>query len=167
MFLFDKNSKLVAAALLFVFLLAGCGGAEERKAKYLERGKAYFEEENYDKARVEFKNVLQIDPKTAGPLLLSGQDEPRESRSGARHSETTARRLSWIPSMWMHAFSLGRFYVLSGEIDKADEQADEALSREPSNADALVLKATVLMRQEKDGESVGNPSAGACSKCRA
>ena len=73
MFLFDKNSKLVAAVLLFVLMLAGCGGAEERKAKYLERGKTYFEEENYDKARVEFKNVLQIDPKSPGPYFYLGK----------------------------------------------------------------------------------------------
>ena len=73
MFWFDKKRKLVSAALLVVFVLAGCGGAEERKAKYLERGKAYFEEENYDKARVEFRNVLQIDPKTAEPYLYLGQ----------------------------------------------------------------------------------------------
>ena len=78
MFWFDKNSKLVAAALLFVFMLAGCGGAEERKAKYLERGKAYFEEENYDKARVEFKNVLQIDPKSAAPYFYLGKIAEKE-----------------------------------------------------------------------------------------
>ena len=78
MFWFDKNSKWVAAVLLFVFLLAGCGGAEERKAKYLERGKTYFEEENYDKARVEFKNVLQIDPKSADSHYFLGQIAERE-----------------------------------------------------------------------------------------
>jgi Tfp pilus assembly protein PilF len=77
MFWFDKNSKLFAAVLLVVFMLAGCGGAEERKAKYLERGKAYFEEQNYEKARVEFKNVLQIDPKTAAPYFYLGKIEEK------------------------------------------------------------------------------------------
>ena len=46
--------------LLAVSLLTACGGKEERKAKYLERGKAYLAEKNYEKARIEFKNVLQI-----------------------------------------------------------------------------------------------------------
>ena len=78
MFCFEKNGKLVAAALLFVFMLGGCGGAEERKAKYLERGKAYFEEENYDKATVEFKNVLQIDPKAGAPYFYLGKIAEKE-----------------------------------------------------------------------------------------
>ena len=68
---FGKNIRFTVAALLVAVFLSGCGGAEERKAKYLERGKAYFEEENYDKARVEFKNVLQIDPKTAALVCPS------------------------------------------------------------------------------------------------
>ena len=51
------------ALLLAASLLTACGGKEERKAKYLEKGKAYLAEKNYDKAEIEFKNVLQIDPK--------------------------------------------------------------------------------------------------------
>ena len=46
-----------------LFSLISCDGADERKVKYLEKGKTYLEENNYDKAKVEFRNVLQIDPK--------------------------------------------------------------------------------------------------------
>ncbi|HHJ14072.1 MAG TPA: tetratricopeptide repeat protein, partial [Gammaproteobacteria bacterium] len=55
----------VVLASIIVLGLAGCGGKEERKAAYLERGKAYLAEKNFDKAKIEFKNVLQIDPKDA------------------------------------------------------------------------------------------------------
>ncbi len=59
--------------------LLSCGGAEERKAKYLERAKSYLAEKNYDKARVELKNVLQIDPKYAEAYFLMGQvDEQKQ-----------------------------------------------------------------------------------------
>ena len=115
MFWFDKNSKVVAAVLLFVFLLAGCGGAEERKAKYLERGKTYFEEENYDKARVEFKNVLQIDPKSADPYYFLGQIVEQEQ--GWRNAFVYySKAVELDPEHVDARIHLGRFYVLAGTI---------------------------------------------------
>ena len=150
---FGRNSTFMAAVLLVVFILAGCGGAEERKAKYLERGKVYFEEENYDKARVEFKNVIQIDPKSAGPYFYLGRIAEKE-QEWRKAFGNYSKAVDLDPEYVDARVHLGRFYVLTGEVDQADEQADEVLSKEPSNADALALKATVLMRQEKENESV-------------
>ena len=49
--------------LALIALLVGCGGAEDRKSAYMDKGQAFFDDGNYEKARLEFKNVLQIDPK--------------------------------------------------------------------------------------------------------
>ena len=81
---FLKSLVLMLAASLLI----ACGGKEERKAKYLERGKAYFEEQNFDKARVEFKNVLQIDPKTAERLDVCDSDESNADHSGRDSTQT-------------------------------------------------------------------------------
>ena len=116
MFWFEKNGKLVAAALLFVFLLGGCGVAEERKAKYLERGKAYFEEENYDKATVEFKNVLQIDPKTAAPYFYLGKIAEKEQEWRTAFGNYS-KAVELDPEFVDARIHLGRFYVLAGEIE--------------------------------------------------
>jgi len=48
-------------------LLAGCGGPEARKQKFFEKGKALYEKGDYVRARLEFKNALQIDPKFKRP----------------------------------------------------------------------------------------------------
>jgi uncharacterized lipoprotein YmbA len=69
------NILLVALAVL---LMAGCGGAESRKAKYLERSKNYLEQQNYDKAAVELKNVLQ--PKICRGLLFARTDRGRQGK---------------------------------------------------------------------------------------
>ncbi len=39
--------------------------AEEKKAKHYERGKAYFIDGKYQEALIEFKNIIQLDPKDA------------------------------------------------------------------------------------------------------
>ena len=75
MVFFNGQGRYFTTILLAVLLLSGCGGAEERKAKYLELAKTYFEEGNFDKARVEFHNVLQIDPKTKEPYYYLGKIE--------------------------------------------------------------------------------------------
>ena len=58
-----KKYAFVAALVLATFLLFACGGAEERKASYIAKAKAFVSEENFEKARIELKNALQISPK--------------------------------------------------------------------------------------------------------
>ena len=55
------SAKHICLVLLFVALTA-CGGAEGRKSAYMQMGQGFFDSGSYEKARVEFKNVLQIDP---------------------------------------------------------------------------------------------------------
>ncbi|MDH5572146.1 MAG: tetratricopeptide repeat protein, partial [Gammaproteobacteria bacterium] len=65
-------------AVCLTIALSGCGGEEARKASYLEKGKAYYEEGNYDKAKIEFRNVLQIDPKYAEGYYMVGLLEEKK-----------------------------------------------------------------------------------------
>ena len=68
----------VTAVIGLSLLLLACGGAEERKAKYLASGKALMEQADYSKARLELRNVLKIDPKDVGALYLLGQLEEKQ-----------------------------------------------------------------------------------------
>ena len=55
------------------FVAAGCGGPEQKKMKFYNKGKALFEKGDLRKARLEFKNAIQIDPKFCGCVFHAGR----------------------------------------------------------------------------------------------
>jgi len=144
-------------------LLLSCGGKEERKAKYLERGKAYLAEKNFDKARIEFKNVLQIDPKDAQGYLYLGQVEEKD-QSWAKAFGNYKKASELDPELIEPRVRLAKFYLAQARALKArdgtdaaanalglmQEQIQEIRARDPENAEALTLEATLWVN---DGET--------------
>ena len=66
------NIIKVLAIVSLAYLAIACGGAEERKAAYLEKAEQSLMVGDLDKARIELKNVLQIDPKDARAYFQLG-----------------------------------------------------------------------------------------------
>jgi tetratricopeptide (TPR) repeat protein len=124
-------------------MLIGCGGAEERKAEHLERGRKYFEERNFDKAKIEFKNVLQIDPKVAKPYFYLGQIE--EARKNWKDSFTLYQKANDLdPSDLDVKVKLAKLYMLGKQLDNADELLSTVLRAKPEDIDARMVKAGLL-----------------------
>lgn len=120
--------------------LIGCGGAEERKAEYLERGIKYFEERNFDKAKIEFKNVLQIDPKTSKPYCYLGQiAEAQKDWRDALAFYQKAGELD--PNDLDVKVRMAKLYMLGKQIDKADALVNAVLSVKPGDIEARLVKA--------------------------
>ena len=72
-------NKIIGISILSsVLVLSGCGGGEERQEEYLTRAQEYFDEDNMDKAKIEAKNVLQINPKNAEARYLLGMINEQE-----------------------------------------------------------------------------------------
>ena len=147
---------------LTVSLLSACGGKEERKAKYLERGKSYLAEKNYDKAKIEFKNVLQIDPKDAKGYLFLGQVEEKQ-KDWAKAFGAYKKASELDPELIDPRIHLAQFYLAQASALKArkddtgaanalglvQEQIKEIRKIDPKNAGMLTLEATLWAN---DGE---------------
>ncbi len=110
----------VLPILATLLLAAGCGGAAERKERYLQRGQEYFDAKNYDKARVEYSNALQIDPKNAAARYNLGRIAEQQG-SQTKHWATTRRRSMPIPVDIRSRAALARIYILGGLPAKASE----------------------------------------------
>ena len=143
-FLSGQTTAVVLVALL---TMSGCGGKEERMAKYMEKGKTYLANEDYDKARVEIKNVLQIDPKYAEAYFIAGQIEEKE-KAWPKAFGNYLKVTELDPNHLGAKVRLGRFYVLSGETAKAEALIKEVLAKQPTHPGAGTLKAALLARND-------------------
>jgi tetratricopeptide (TPR) repeat protein len=134
----------------------GCGGSEERKAEYLEKANQFFSEENYEKAQLEYKNALQIDPKDIEARYQLGL--------------VLEKRGQWKPAMSQYRAVLqqdenhaganihvGQIYLLSGDDEHALTSAETALASEPENPAALSLRGAA---KAKAGDMAGAFSDG-------
>ena len=139
-------SKLVWLAVA-VLLLAGCGGAEERKALYLEKAKLSLKTGDLDKARIELKNVLQIDPKDAQAYFQLG-DIFDLSKEYKKAFANYSKALELDPDNLEYHARIGTYLLmLADDIDAAIKKSDLILAKDSTNVSGLLLKAGILSKK--------------------
>jgi tetratricopeptide (TPR) repeat protein len=140
------ETSLRLLLLSFALLLVSCGGSkQDNKAEYFARGMELYHQGNFVKARLEFKNVLQIDPKDVESHYMFGQIEEREQNWRSAYALFT-RALELDPTHVGAQVHLGRLYALVGAPEKALEAAENVLQKEPNNHAAMVLKGLASAR---------------------
>src|SRR3990167_5185149 len=133
--------------------IAACGGAEGRKQKYLDQADASFAKQDYEKARINYKNVLQIDPKDV------------KGREG--YARTLERLKDWRGAVGQYRaiieddpnnnaakVKLGQLYLLAKASDLAMTLAEEILAVDATNDAALALKAGAQSQMGKGAEAL-------------
>jgi tetratricopeptide (TPR) repeat protein len=130
------------AALGLAVVLAGCGGAGERKAEHLAKAIGFFEANNTEKAIVEFKNVLQIDPKTAKPYYYLGRiEEQKQNFPEAFGLYQKAVELD--PNYRDAQFKLAQFFALSRQPDKAEEMLAPVAKDRPRDLEVRLMQVAI------------------------
>lgn len=154
-----RNRKAIALAIGIAIggtMLAGCSGSEERQAKYLEKAQAYFEKGDMDKARIETKNVLQINNlnnEAAEARYLLAQLAERDRNYQQMFGELSAA-LEINPNLTKAEIKLIQLLAGVNQLDKAKEHVEKVLQREPNNAEAFSSRAMILIRENKPEEAL-------------
>ena len=151
--------KTLALVLLMASALAACGGAEDRKAAYMEKGQALYDAGDFDKARLEFKNVLQIDPKDIPSRFMLAQtlEKTQDWRGAAGHY------LGVIEADPTHREALsrmGQIYLLGRNTEEAKKLADKLIALNAKDPDGLTLQAGIkALGKDLDGALVDAKAA--------
>lgn len=140
--------SLITALLLVS--LSGCGTSAESAAGFIASGKALLEEGKVEKASLEFRNAVQVDPTQAEPFYqLALLDEKAQNWKGMYANLSTAEQLD--PTHKGVSIKLGQLYLLSGSYDEASARVKKILDLDNNHIDALVLRASMNMRQQNYG----------------
>ena len=129
----------VIIVLVATFLLAGCV-AGSKKARILERADRYFKAGDYDKAKIEYLNVLRLDNQNATAyqqigLIWFEQGVPLQA------APYLSRAREIAPQNVSVRVKLGLALEAIGQSSEARKQAAAVLQQDPANSDAIVLLA--------------------------
>lgn len=145
--------KRTLIACLLMGTMASCGSSEESAAGFIESGKALLAEGNIQKARIEFKNAIQVDPRQAEPFYqLALLDEKAQEWKSMFANLSTVEQLD--PNHHAAIVKLGQIHLLAGNFDIALEKADKVLLADNQHIQAIVLRASVFLKQKNFGAAL-------------
>lgn len=141
-----RTAALAAAVVFSITSLAACDNHQERQSAYFAKAKSLFESGAYDRARLEFKNVLQIDPKHAESWYLLGRIEEHagELRPAFQHY---VNAVELAPDLTGARVRKAQLLILGGKLEQAAEEIDLALTGSPEEPDALTARGVLAQRQ--------------------
>lgn len=149
------NSKVKKGILLLSLglMLAACETEEEAAEGHLQKGVELLKKGDYAAAQLELKSASQGNKSTAETYYyLALLDE--KGKHFLAMEDNLQKTLKLEPEHPEARHKLGELQLMMGEIDKSTENADRLLAKNPQDIDALVLKASILFKQDQQDESL-------------
>ena len=145
-----KRSDLARLAIITAFALSlGTGCTKEaKKARFLSGAESDFKVGAYDKAKIEYLNVLRLDGQNATAFVRLGQmwfEEGAPLRAGA--FLVKASELS--PNDLENRLRLARTYNAVGKRDEAKKETLSVLQHSTANGEALMLLTEMAFTPEE------------------
>jgi tetratricopeptide (TPR) repeat protein len=143
---------LVVAALALNLGLVACSSPEERVAEYLADAETRLADGDIDRAAINFRNVLRIEPRNADALFGMGRiHETREDlpRAFAAYREAADADPTSIEARNAYAV----IALTRNRLEDVREAADEIREIDPAHPDGLALAAALALRDERLDEA--------------
>lgn len=135
--------------------LSGCHGSAEKTQAHLTKGINFYKQGDNAKARIELKNVLQLDNKKAEAYYyLALVDEKDQNWRGML--DNLKQTVSLSPKNNEARIKLGQMFLAGNKehFEQVTEQAEAILKNSPNDPGALTLKAGILNKQKKPDEAI-------------
>jgi tetratricopeptide (TPR) repeat protein len=142
----------LVAVLGIALAVAGCGNSHSRFLSHMERGKQYLAADNLDKASIEFRNALQIEPRNVEAFYFNGK--VAERRGGLREAVGYYQAaIDAQPSDSRSRAALAKIFVLGGAPQRALEVISPGLLDRSDDPDLLAARAAARHELKDDTEA--------------
>jgi tetratricopeptide (TPR) repeat protein len=148
-FIMQKLSNFFSRTLVLAVIAAtivSCTPAA-KKARYAKRGEEYFKAGEYDKAKIEYLNVLRVDQGDAnayGRIGAMWLDEGAPLRAGA----FLHKAIELAPNNIDNHLKLARVYLAVGRVADARKEAMTVLEKAPDSGQALFILVDAAQKPE-------------------
>ena len=135
--------------LFAVLVLFSCNtNPAETRDKHMKSGDGYFQEQEFSKAIIEYKNAIEADPKYSPAHYQLALSYLKTSQPQLAFSELY-KTIDLDPDNLDAQLMVGQFYLLDKKTDEANERATLVLEREPQNIHALFLQTGIPPTKQK------------------
>ncbi len=145
----NMNMLFIAIVLFSTpIMLTGCKSDQDKISTHMEKGSDYFASEQYSKADIEFKNIVQIDPGYEEAWLFLGKTAMKLAK-GREAFQAYSKVEEINPKNIEALIKLAGFFLIGKQIDTAKEKIETILSIDSNHINALFLKAQILAQDQK------------------
>ncbi|MFL0800293.1 MAG: tetratricopeptide repeat protein [Agarilytica sp.] len=127
-----------------ILLVISCSSNEEAADEFYRKGMAYFNQNEFEKARLEYLNALQRNPGLADVYYRLGLIAEREGRVAIVY-EMMSKALKLDPRNAKAKIHVAQLMVFGKKFDSALELANEVLENDAENFDGYRIRAAALI----------------------
>ncbi len=142
-----KTLTRTVFALLLLGLVSACS-AEAKKSRFFQRAEDYFKSGEYNKAKIEYLNLLRLDPQNTiayerlGTIWL-------EEGAPLRAGPFLLKAREFAPKDLKNRIQLARVFLSIGDAKNARKEVINVLGQSPHDEDAIVLLAETDRTKEE------------------
>ncbi len=125
-------------------VLMSCSSKEDAADEFYRRGMEYFNQNEFEKARLEYLNALQLNPRLSDVYYRLGLIAEREGRVAIVY-EMMSKALKLDPLNAKAKIHVAQLMVFGKKFDTALELADEVLELDAASFDGYRIRAAALI----------------------
>ncbi len=143
---------LKSCSILFVLFLlvfsAGCASDEEKEASHHKKAKQYIENQEFNKAIIELKNIIQLNQKNDVAYYELGETYLK-LKQAKKAFQSFSNAIAISPDNLEAQLKIGQVLILFKKTAEARKKAEFIIEKSPENIDALLLL-SIIQTQEKN-----------------